>query len=137
MTRRAAAAGLRGVREGPREAAGRSRPSAAATADGERWRRIGEYAIAALFFIAGVGLPVGILKDAAGDGRRQRVFPRSHSYSVFPVALAAVAVPELVSFRWVDPRTGNGLFILAALPTTVGSASRLRDRRMGTLALRR
>lgn len=26
-----------------------------------------KYAIAALFFIAGVGLPVGILKDAAGD----------------------------------------------------------------------
>ena len=78
-----------------------------------------KYAIAALFFIAGVGLPVGILKDAAGDVPLN-AFTQSFVF-VFPVALAAAAVPELVSSGWVDPQTGNGLFILAALPTTVGS----------------
>lgn len=78
-----------------------------------------KYAIAALFFIAGVGLPVGILKDAAGDVPLN-AFILSFIF-VFPVALAAAAVPELVSSGWLDAQTGNGLFILAALPTTVGS----------------
>lgn len=78
-----------------------------------------KYAIAALFFIAGVGLPVGILKDAAGDVPLN-AFTQSFIF-VFPVALAAAAVPELVSSGWLDAQTGNGLFILAALPTTVGS----------------
>ena len=78
-----------------------------------------KYAIAALFFIAGVGLPVGILKDAAGDVPLN-AFILSFIF-VFPVALAAAAVPELVSSGWLDAQTGDGLFILAALPTTVGS----------------
>lgn len=78
-----------------------------------------KYAIAALFFIAGVGLPVGILKDAAGDVPLN-AFILSFIF-IFPVALAAAAVPELVSSGWLDAQTGNGLFILAALPTTVGS----------------
>jgi len=78
-----------------------------------------KYAIAALFFIAGVGLPVGILKDAAGDVPLN-AFTQSFIF-VFPVALAAAAVPELISSGWLDAQTGNGLFILAALPTTVGS----------------
>ena len=99
-----------------------SRGAASAASDGVLASGAGgleKYAIAALFFIAGVGLPVGILKDAAGDVPLN-AFTQSFVF-VFPVALAAVAVPELVSSGWVDPRTGNGLFILAALPTTVGS----------------
>ena len=77
------------------------------------------YAIAALFFIAGLGLPVDVLRDAASDVRLN-AFVHAFIF-VFPTTLVACAAPALQSTGWLDQNTLNGLFVMAALPTTVGS----------------
>jgi len=77
------------------------------------------YAIAALFFIAGLGLPVDVLRDAASDVRLN-AFVHAFIF-VFPTTLVVCAAPALQSTGWLDQNTLNGLFVMAALPTTVGS----------------
>jgi sodium/bile acid cotransporter 7 len=42
-------------------------------------------------------------------------------YLYFPTTLVACAAPALQSTGWLDQNTLNGLFVMAALPTTVGS----------------
>jgi sodium/bile acid cotransporter 7 len=77
------------------------------------------YAVAALFFIAGVGLPSSVLRDAVSDVRLNTFI---HGFVfVFPTAIVAACAPFMVSKGWLDVETVNGLFVMAALPTTVGS----------------
>jgi len=78
-----------------------------------------KYAIAALFFIAGVGLPVRALKEAASDVSLN-AFTQAFIF-VFPTILVAAAAPILIESEWLSDNVVNGLFVLACLPTTVGS----------------
>ena len=78
-----------------------------------------KYAIAALFFIAGVGLPVRALKEAASDVSLN-AFTQAFIF-VFPTIVIAAAAPVLIESGWLSENVVDGLFVLACLPTTVGS----------------
>ena len=77
------------------------------------------WAIAALFFIAGVGLPIGTVREAAADWRLNAFI--EFFVFIFPPCLIAAAGPALVQSGWLTDSVVSGLFVMACLPTTVGS----------------
>ena len=78
-----------------------------------------KYAISALFFIAGVGLDVNVLKSAALDVKLN-AFIHGMIFA-FPPAVIAACAPALIANNVFDERIVDGLFVMSCLPTTVGS----------------
>jgi len=77
------------------------------------------WAIGALFFLAGVGLEIGTVREAAADWRLNALI--EFFIFVFPPCVVAAAGPVLVRSGWLDEGVVDGLFVMACLPTTVGS----------------
>jgi solute carrier family 10 (sodium/bile acid cotransporter), member 7 len=78
-----------------------------------------KYAISALFFIAGLGLDVNVLKSAALDVKLN-AFIHGMIF-IFPPAVIAACAPALIANEVFDERIVDGLFVMSCLPTTVGS----------------
>jgi len=78
-----------------------------------------KYAISALFFIAGLGLDANALKSAAAKVELN-AFIHAMIF-VFPPAFMAACASTLLSADTFDEKIVDGLFVMACLPTTVGS----------------
>ena len=77
------------------------------------------WAIAGLFLIAGVGLPIETVREAASNWRLN-AFTQAFVFG-FPPVVVASAASTLVQSGWLDETVVSGVFIMACLPTTVGS----------------
>ncbi len=73
-------------------------------------------AVALIFLLQGINLPLGQLRQGLGDWRLH-LFIQFFSFVLFPLAILGLVVSEMISAPWAP-----GFLFLAILPTTISTA---------------